>query len=252
MLFVGQSMYKKSLITISEYDAIAEEYYNSECHPTCANFRYLSIEFIKNHFENNDCKFRRCLEVGAGRSVLAELKKLGNNCFDHITIMDKNKKMLKNSNQLENYYNNKLITDIENTKSIKNLNLEKFDLIVAILADPYNSSGMWESIKSIIAENGLVLFTTPSYEWAQMFRKDQQSELYEVAEFRTQEGKTLYVRSVVLNEENQVILCNQSGFKVSSISRLTVNSIVDQTLSPKLRSAQDQDIPVVTGYVIEN
>ena len=44
--------------------------------------------------------------------------------------------------------------------------------VVASLGDPYNEPSFWTESKRVLEPDGLVIFTTPSHEWAFAFRRD--------------------------------------------------------------------------------
>ncbi len=58
---------------VPPYDALASEYYDAQLHPTCANCGELSSRFLSTHFGKHAISTRSALEVGTGKSILAEV-----------------------------------------------------------------------------------------------------------------------------------------------------------------------------------
>ena len=48
-----------------------------------------------------------------------------------------------------------------------------FGLVVASLGDAYNDPQFWSEVSRVLQPGGVVLFTTPSFEWAVSFRREE-------------------------------------------------------------------------------
>lgn len=92
-----------------------------------------------------------------------------------------------------------------------------------------------------IGASGLVLFTTPSYEWASWFRSTLRSS---VAEFETSSGSHVDVPSIVYDASCQVDLIESAGLVVKDVVSIPASRLVG-ALSPKL----PRDANAATGYV---
>lgn len=244
------SMDDLELIEFGEYEEAANEYYDAKLHPTCANFRTLSYFFIEALLSASPRHFSRCLEIGAGRSVLAELRKKGLDRFGQLTISDKSKSMLRHSRDLVPFYDLELLLDVEDVPEMRRVCAERYDLVVASLADPYNGNALWRSLKEIVNIAGQVILTTPSYEWARAFRKESQSKLYDVAEFITSGGSNLYFRSVVFPPDEQISMCYRFDFQIDRLEQIYCDPIPEAELSSKLHAVRRNQLPAVTGYVL--
>lgn len=235
---------------ISEYGELADEYYDPTRHPTCANFRKLSYLLIEKILSASPELFNKCLEIGAGRSVMAELRKNGLERLGHLTISDKSERMLRHSSDLAPYYDADLLLDIEDTPNIRRVCTGQYDLVVASLSDPYNGEALLQSLKKIIDFEGRVILTTPSHEWANAYRKKSQSGLYNVAVFISKDGTRHYLRSIILPIDEQIELCDRFDFRISCLEQIYCDQIPAVELSTKLAIVRRNRLPAVTGYVL--
>lgn len=232
------------------YEALSDEYYDRILHPTCANFRTLSYDFVRRALYETAHPINRSLEVGAGRSIVAELRRNGLDRIRWLTISDKSRGMLRHSNELNDYYEEEKLVDIIDSQRIHyNFDNMKFDLVVSSLADPYNSRAFWRSLRKLVVGGGRVIFTTPSYEWTRIFRRENQSNMFGVAEFQSVCGTTLHVPSIVLSPDDQIAMCQEFGFEVEYLEQIYCNSIPLEELSPKLKATRSKRQPAVTGYM---
>lgn len=235
-------------VMLSDYDEIAEEYYDAKRHPTCANFRDLSKAWIKRLLEAAERRYDSCLEVGAGRSILAELKKEGLTQIGRLAISDKSSKMLEHSRDLAAFCNTHFVLDAEAPSRLLPEHVNSYDLIVCSLADPYNSEALWHSLRYLVKRNGTILFTTPSLDWAESFRLQYQEGLLEVASFAMRREQNVVVRSTILSPQKQIELCRKAGFVVNQWDQLYADKIEQDELSWKLAKARSGSVPVVTAY----
>lgn len=233
---------------LREYEDISDEYYDPRRHPTCANFRRLSLGFVDRFLSSQSRRFERCLEIGAGRSVLAELRRNGNNRLGFVTISDKSEKMLRHSRDLEAFYDRALLLDVESVPRSTS-GFEQSDLVAASLADPYNTSSLWRFLSEAVVAGGTVVFTVPSYEWASTFRRHNQAGQYDVAEFVSRNGTVMYLPSFILTPDEQIALGHRFGFRIDRLEQAYCDAIADSELSPKLISVRAKRLPAVTGYV---
>jgi hypothetical protein len=229
-----------------EYDQLASEYYDALLHPTCANFRALSYGFIREAVHAIGRNFSTSLEIGAGKSLLAELRQDGMDCFGELTISDKHANMLAHSDRLQQYFNHRTIVDMS-VASVNEMLLENFELVVGSLIDPYNGSPLWANLKEITFKGGYVIVTTPSYDWAQQFRNSSDAK-YDFAEFASGDQR-ISVRSVVLEPKDQIALAERCGFKLVQLKQKFCSELLPEQLSPKLKYVLTHQLPAVTGYV---
>lgn len=243
------SMTKTSLRCLSEYDDLSEEYYDAERHPTCANFYSLSYRWIRKQLSSLPSHFNRCLEIGAGYSIMAKLRSDGFDRVGWLAISDKSELMLNYSRGLAKFYDEALILDIEDTENAKRVCSKDYDLVVASLADPYNGPRLWQTLNQIMATNGRVVFTTPSYEWTTSFRKLEQAGKIDLAEFVSKSGDIIYLRSDVLSAAKQIELCYRHGFRLELLEQVYCDDIPVAELSWKLDRVRGLKMPALTGYM---
>ncbi|URD62169.1 class I SAM-dependent methyltransferase [Sphingomonas sp. KRR8] len=208
--------------TIANYDAVAHEYYDPDAHPTCDNFRQLSRKFIGAHLHLS----KTVLEIGAGRSVVAEILEEHGRSLLGLTVQDKSREMLEYSSHWFPFLSNHFISDAHKTPCRDSF----FDTIVSSLGDPYNNLETMTEVHRILASGGRYLITLPDHEWAVSFRNDEQTKY---AEFLTRSGEKLLVPSLTMAFDEQVELANEAGLSLDLHQRLTLDGVRGR-ISPKL------------------
>ena len=181
---------------IAPYDALASEYYDAQLHPTCANFGELSSQFLSTHIRKHAISTRAALEVGAGNSILAEVFEKERVPLSRVTILDQSAAIIRHSKRWISAGATPRIADASRT----GLPAGVFDLIVASLGDPYDTSDFWQEMRRVISNSGIFLFTTPSYEWSSTYRRETARDK---AEFVLRDGRGVLVPSYIrpLSEE---------------------------------------------------
>jgi ubiquinone/menaquinone biosynthesis C-methylase UbiE len=189
------------------YQPIAEEYYDEKWHPTCSNFGELSRAFLAARIHNLATPESNALEVGAGRSILAKVFEEDGLPLSRVTILDRSKDMLKHSERWFELGATPRVADARHTE----LPNGYFDLIVSSLGDPYDWPDFWRETRRVISEKGLLLFTTPSFEWSSRFRANSEPDK---AEFVLRDGRTVLVPSFTRPLAQERILMTEAGFEV--------------------------------------
>ena len=228
-----------------EYAKIAHEYYDAELHPTCSNFS-VADSLLLEAFWEHIVQARSICEVGAGRSGLLEFagKALGS-----ILVTDKSGEMLEHSRNAfgeNNYY---VVSDAIHLPVLS----ASVDLVVSLLGDPYNVPDFWREASRIIRPGGRLLFTTPSWEWANAFREGNERESGDSALFILANGDEVYVPSHILSKSRQIELAESFDFFLimnHDVSHEQI-SLVSENLSRKIEGYLDRNVPVVTGYIFE-
>jgi len=150
------------------YDILAHEYDDVE-HETCRDFDYCNKKFL-NYAIKNDFKFinkLRYLDVGVGTGKAIEylldwLIKMN----AQIEVLDISSKMLEiTQEKFGNYIDKSHNLSIHNFKATN-----KYDLISAIMCDPYLTYKSIEIFKNSLTENGVLLLSFPSNSWAKIVR----------------------------------------------------------------------------------
>jgi hypothetical protein len=189
------------------YQPIAEEYYDQKLHPTCSNFGELSRAFLAARIRSLTPRPMNALEIGAGRSILAKVFEEDGFPLSHVTILDQSKDMLKHSERWINAGAIPRVADARHTE----LPDGAFDLIVSSLGDPYDCPDFWREARRVISERGVLLFTTPSFEWSSRFRANSEPHK---AEFVLRDGRTVLVPSFTRPLARERILMTEAGFEI--------------------------------------
>lgn len=223
------------------YESLALEYYDEQRHPTCSNFRWASKAFIQDWIEGLDHHLR-VLEVGAGKSLLAELLLPAWGGLRHLVALDSSERMLRHSQAFSRWSVRLILGDC----CAVPFRDETFDIIAAVLGDAYNGKAFWYEAHRLLRPNGIALFTSPSFEWAAAFRS---RELMYRAEFLLRNGQILPVPSRIYPRDQQIELIESSGLLVKEVTDIPISGLQSQALSPKLLPWRGPQAPVVTGYV---
>ncbi|MDJ0826903.1 MAG: hypothetical protein QNJ16_15505 [Rhodobacter sp.] len=234
------------MITLTEYGALADEYYNASAHPTCANFRRISLDFIAARISSAPTAFSTCLEIGAGRSVLAELRAGGVLNCDRLVVTDLHPEMLAHSDAMSAVVDQTLALDICDPTQTKGF-AAKADLAVASLADPYDDASFWSGLSDVVAPGGDVIVTTPSLEWVRAFRAGEPGDEMSAARFETAAGR-VWVRSMVRSVEEEVALMRAHGFEPLTSAKLYRPRSGFSPAAPKLDPWAAQGLPLCVGY----
>ena len=230
---------------IGTYDDLALEYYDVERHPTCANFREASRLLLKTWLLSHDQTGRTIVEVGAGMSLVAEVLAGEGKPLDSLILLDSSPRMLEHSHAWFVRGAHRKIASAEDMQ----LHGESIDTVVSVLGDPYNTAPFWTQVASILKPGGVVILTTPSFEWASAFRSRETVEKQHTAEFQLKDGRRISVPSIVLREAEQVAVMRQHGLRVIETKDVPLSAIGSALLSQKLRVLESVERPVATGYV---
>jgi 2-polyprenyl-3-methyl-5-hydroxy-6-metoxy-1,4-benzoquinol methylase len=227
------------------YDCVAEEYYDSERHPTCDNFGELSERFIVPRLcHDAESRKQMILEVGAGRSIVARFMAEAGRSLNQLVLLDCSSAMLLYSQQWERQGAKLLVADARSTK----LATASFHIIVASLGDPYNCPSFWREVARLLQPDGICLFTSPTFDWASRFRN---RESFEHAEFLLRGGNVVKVSSIVPPLEQQLEMISRAGLTVREVVAFCRADLRHRP-SPKLDVFNGKtDLPVVRGFTIQ-
>jgi len=225
----------------NNYDKLAAEYYDPIAHPTCANFRELSIEFIQRHLAA-PLRKDKVLEVGAGNSVVAEVLSGRGENLSALTITDESESML-------NHSRNRL-SEGATLKRASATNLPfspcSFDLIISSLGDPYNDEAFWQQCSRVLRHTGRVLFSTPSFDWARGFRSHKGRDR---AEFEMLNGTTIEVDSLVYSLSDQIDIIRSAGLAVDLVDFYYTENIRSAPSSKLVCGRSGSQVPVLWGII---
>jgi SAM-dependent methyltransferase len=227
------------LTTTNAYSLLAREYYDSERHPTCANFREASAILFKRL--TPAVAPAGAWVVGAGDSLLAATYRERGDDVHGLTITDDSAEMLAHSQRHG---------DAGATMRIARADALPVDdaslaLVAASLADPYDDESFWRETARVLRPGGYALATTPSWEWASRFRSTEGS--LDTALFELADGRKIEVPSIVRPVDHQRELISASGFDLERMDSVTLG-MIDGPVSPKLGALAEDD-PVVVGYL---
>jgi hypothetical protein len=232
-----------NVTALSTYDDIATEYYDPVRHPTCANFSELSQAFLVPRIQKYAPAAREILEVGAGRSIVAPVMAANRLPLTRLTLLDQSPAMLEHSRGWEQSGARLLVADAART----GLPQESFQLIVASLGDPYNGASFWHEVSRLLDARGVCLFTTPTPEWSERFRKGSD---HRAAEFTLANGSMVLVRSDIPSVAGHREIIGDAGLDVNEIEAFGTAQL-SGPVSPKLLvDGQRNALPVVRGFTI--
>ncbi len=225
------------------YDALASEYYDQKRHPTCDNFRYASLYLIAAYLSAAPVPMAaRVVEVGAGRSVFADL----GICLSHLTITDSSIGMIRHSAALFGRAG-AAIADAERLP----FRPRSFDLVVSSLGDPYNTDDFWREVERVLLPGGACVFTMPALTWSDRYREREQLGHKGSAWFETKFGSTIAVESLVRSPAEQIELLKRHGLLTLECSTFTRGMFPDEiALSPKIANFATPAMPVVVQFVV--
>jgi hypothetical protein len=226
------------------YSAIADEYYDQRRHPTCANFRQACRIALREFYKWPKLVGVRICELGAGKSIVAELMLRAGVSLARLTISDKHREMLRFSEGFVADGAKLALMDAERLPRRQ----AKFDLVFAMMADPYNTSSFWKALPGILAKGGAVTISTPSFEWASRFRRNAQDGELAVARFKSRSGRLLDMPSHVYTVVDQIGIARRSGFVLSRYRAVQIRDLGSVRLSPKLLGGEGDLEPIVDVY----
>lgn len=225
------------------YSAVAAEYYDAQRHPTCANFRQATKIALKKLLPTStiDWSKLQVLEVGAGDSLVAEIAQERGLTLSCLTISDASSMMLAYSLKWEKKGAKLLIADARCLR----LQEDSLDLLIASLGDPYNNSEFWQEVHRVLKPGGEVIFTTPGYKWASLFRSSLNS--LNTAEFTIAGGALVQLPSLVYESSQQTHLIESACLKL--VENFSVGlSQLKHPVSPKLHFDELNQNGVITAY----
>jgi len=237
---------RKAILTFRDgsYDDLALEYYDSERHPTAANFREASA-LVLERWLDLALGPGLVVEVGAGDSLVAELMHRRNLALSRLLITDASVAMVAHSEKWCSYGARVQVADA----TALPLNGESVGLLVSILGDPYNTTHIWREVTRVLHRGGSCIFTTPSHTWSETFRSDA-NEPPESAQFLVR-GEKIRVQSFIRPVAEQREMITNVGLSVVKVEDVTITALSEHSLSEKLSKLRIKNDSVVTGYLIE-
>ena len=230
-------------VSLNSYDEIAGEYYDANRHPTCSNFNFLSRAYLAA--ATHDVDMAGVVEVGAGMSSMAPILQSRGISLRRLLITDASAAMLAYSRDWEHSGARLKVAPADDLPVLN----DSAALLVAGLADPYNTQAFWCEATRIVAPGGLVIVTLPSFEWAIRYRRHHSPETVETAEFELRNGARIRVPSLIYSLSSQIKLIHASGLSVVEFRTLSVQALGDQHRSPKLEVFERGFSSLVWGFI---
>jgi len=184
-------------------------------------------------------------ELGAGKSLLAEILTEALRSLDTVTLVDESPSMLAYSRALKEVG---VRLDLASVFALP-YDSESFDVVASCLGDPYNSITFWTEVRRVLKPDGICLFTTPSREWAEAFREITDTNSMHSSAFDLSDGSQVSLPSHIYPQHDQKRLIESANLAVSEISQVLIQDLSGQKLSPKLVLRRGVDASVITGYV---
>jgi SAM-dependent methyltransferase len=119
------------------------------------------------------------------------------------------------------------------------------DILISSLGDPYNTATFWLEVARVLRTGGTALFTTPSPEWANSFRLENEIDS---AEFVRRDGAVLMLPSFVPSEAAQLQMFSHAGLTLRESRSLTAGDM-DTQPAPKLLSV-GSEAPLLRGFTL--
>ena len=184
----------------NSYEIVASEYYDKSLHPTCADFRDASAALLRKVLNIFRPQARVLCETGCGYSLLCELFLNG---FPHpdlerIDLVDDSQTMLRYST--EKWTHPCVKSHVCDARRLP-VEDRTVDVLVASLGDPYNDPSFWAEVGRVLTPDGMAVFTTPSHEWASVFRPEDERFF---AQFQLEDGSLARLPSLILAPDTQI------------------------------------------------
>ena len=223
------------------YRQVALEYYDILKHPTCANFRS-ATRIVLSKFSKIVLDGATVCEIGAGKSLYAECVPDWRKRNHRLILNDSVSEMLFHSRNALDEGAEAAISDAS-TLTLP----QRADFILCSLGDPYNLTSFWNNCTKILNDDGYLLFTTPSFEWASFFRSpDKTSQTH--AEFLLSDGRTVLMPSYIVSEQRQINLVTSAGLVVQEFGHVRISELSDMIISSKL--SYGPELAVIDWYLV--
>lgn len=204
----------------SNYEIIADEYYNSN-HVTSRNLDSSTLEFCSN-FVFNIPSDGLVLELGCGKGCSGKYCKIKN---DRIIQLDISRSMLKlypRENCVQRILGDALNIPFKSSC---------FSIVTAFLYDPYNDDDLYMEISRVLKPNGVFIGTLPHSKWLLTLRKELSYPLNK-AKFLTKNGFFLEFDSFLSSDKEIKEKLKLGNFKKITLYNLYLPKV--NIVSPEI------------------
>lgn len=198
---------------LATYEVLAEEYYDSDAHPTCDNLNRLSRTFLNNAVPDS-IPCNEILEVGAGDSTVAAILHARGRSLAGLELQDASPRMLEHSRRWGAMGANLVVAEAHRIARPDS----SVSLLVSSLGDGYNTRKYWLEAARVVRPGGRAVFTLPSSQWAMRFRNGRRAgDAPQVAEFQLRDGRRICVPSFVFPLAEQVQMIESAAFMLTRL-----------------------------------
>ena len=166
-------------MTIAPYDMVADEYYES-IHKTSRNFDQTTVSALA-HVRSLVPAEGLILEVGAGRGRSCEFLGIDGR---RVVQLDSSPRMLALATREES-----LLRIVHSADKLPFMDGE-FACVTSFLCDPFLGLNFLAEARRVLRSGGLLVATTPAYEWGAPLRASLGLDLYSTR-FVTKGGKVI-------------------------------------------------------------
>lgn len=205
------------------YDHLAGEY-DQPTHETCRDFDIANGSLIRGvrtqvQAWRVDRGALSYLEIGVGPgSLFPLLKREFDLQHDRISVLDSSAKMLdvcsaRNNGLIHEYHQSSIFSF--------NSAADQYDLVVALLCDPYLTPELFSALRKIVKPNGMVFLTLPSAEWASSVGRNELN----IAIFHDAGGHSVRSFSFCWPGKYLSEKASQSGFRMLDWREVSIGTL---------------------------
>lgn len=232
-------------LSAAAYDALADEYYIRERHPTCGNFDVLQDALVSRLEVLCDGSDGVWLEVGCGRGRLDRVI-----APERVILSDISPCMLALARR-------------RTAGCVFSCLVDAFELpfaerslrgVVAFLADPFNHTAFFSQSRRVLCGGGSLVFTLPNHDWANAVRMALRHP-FDETHFIHRDGRRLRVPSLTCPIQEQCDRLRRRGFHIAAAYSVTLAECPEVipshhvALAARIMGCDPHDVPLVDVFV---
>lgn len=231
----SQFSYWEKLVSLANricYNALADEYETNH-HRTCRDFDSVNRQFVQNRVASLVGKQlralrkrQRVLEIGPGPGHLtSELMSLFKEEEYQYDVVDISPRMLERcgkafGDSISNYFCGSIFELAPKLQG-------KYDVVFALLSDPYLTSNTLRRIGRILSPGGVLVLSYPAHSWARVVR----SGSFPFTFFRNVNGRRLFSFSFCWPLDDLIGQCSANGLFVDNAAEWPINGLVQMSIT---------------------